>query len=177
MGDVLTYKEQLNKIMLQLAGDKRVRFIGYNTRYGHQFNGTLKGCEKSAIEMPVAENLIMGVAMGMAMQGFRPVVCIERMDFLWACADAIVNHLNKARQLGWGPLNVIIRTCVGSDKPLDPGCQHKNNYTQIMKALLSEVEVREARTSKELRQAYNGILKHEGAVMIVEYKSSYEAKR
>lgn len=161
----MMHKEYLHKTMLQLAKDNKVRFIGYNTRYGHQFNGTLKGCEKSCIEMPVAENLILGVAMGMAFEGYRPIVCIERIDFLWACADALVNHLDKTKQLGWPLLNVIIRTCVGTNKPLDAGCQHTGDYYLVMKQLFKEVKV---------TTSWKEALKHKGSVMVVERREDYE---
>ena len=174
MGNLLmTYKDELTKQMQELAKNSMVRFLGYNTRYGHQFNSTLKGCEESCIEMPVAENLIMGVAMGMSLEGYRPVVCIERMDFLWVCADAIVNHLDKARKLGWPPLNVIIRTCVGCNTPLDPGVQHQGDYYGIWETLLDEVVVTNLLVPAEIAPTYEAAIKHEGPVMVVEYRDKY----
>lgn len=151
--------------MLRLAKDYRVRFLGYNTRYGHKFNGTLEGCEGSCLEMPVAENLILGVAMGMALEGYRLIVCIERMDFLWACADALINHLDKTIELGWPALDIIIRTCVGGISPLDPGCQHKGDYYDVFKGLMKEVFV---------TTSWSKALKHKGAVMVVEWRNDYE---
>jgi pyruvate/2-oxoglutarate/acetoin dehydrogenase E1 component len=137
----MTHKEYLHQRMLELAKDPKVRFLGYNTKYGHQFNGTLKGCEESCIEMPVAENLIMGMGIGMSLDCWKPIVCIERADFLWACADQLVNHLDKAQQLKYGKLNLIIRTCICDDKPLDPGPQHRGDYFHIFGNLLKEVKV------------------------------------
>lgn len=177
MGDLLmTYKEELTKVMGELALDPKVRFIGYNTAYGHRFNGTLATAPVSAcIEMPVAENLIMGVAMGMALEGYRPIVCLERMDFLWACADAIVNHLDKAKELGWPPLNVVIRTCVGTDTLLNPGCQHKGDYVEIFKQLVNfPVVYLKIGPGIDINLSYKLAMAHEGPVMIVEYRSLYE---
>jgi pyruvate/2-oxoglutarate/acetoin dehydrogenase E1 component len=172
---MVTYKEYATHIMERISYVQGVRILGYNVKYGHKFNGTLVDCNPdSLIEMPVAENLLMGVGIGMALTGLRPIVCVERMDFLWACADAIVNHLDKAKKLGWPPLNMIIRTCVGSSSPLDPGCQHQGNYYDIFKILLKEVDVRKARTLRELKEAYAGILEHEGPVMVVEYRDAYD---
>jgi pyruvate/2-oxoglutarate/acetoin dehydrogenase E1 component len=142
VGDILIYKEYLHQKMLELSKDPKVIFLGYNVRYGHKFNGNLiKVPEKQLLEMPVAENLIMGVGIGMALEGYRPIVCIERMDFLWACADQLINHLDKAKQLGWPPLDLIIRTCVADTKPLNAGCQHTGDYFNIFRQLLKEVKV------------------------------------
>jgi len=159
----MTNKEFLHEKMLELAKDPKVRFIGYNTKYGHKFNGTLKGCEESCIEMPVAENLIMGMGIGMSLEGWKIICCLERMDFLWACADQIVNHLDKAQQLGLGKLNLIVRTCVGDSVPLNPGCQHQGDYFQTFRQLLKEVPVLSFWPEKV-----------EGTAMIVEWRKDYD---
>jgi pyruvate dehydrogenase E1 component beta subunit len=159
----MTHKDYLHQKMLELAKDPKVRFIGYNTKYGHKMNGTLKGCEDSCIEMPVAENLIMGMGIGMSLEGWKPIIVIERMDFLWECADQIVNHLDKAEALGWPKLNLIIRTCVGNALPLDPGVQHRGDYFNIFRQLLKEVKV----LSFWPEQI-------EGPAMVVERRSDYD---
>jgi pyruvate/2-oxoglutarate/acetoin dehydrogenase E1 component len=169
----MTYKEELTNTMFQISNIGNVRFIGYNVVYGHQFNGTLINVPKNKlIEMPVAENLIMGMAMGMALEGYRMVVCVERMDFLWACADAIVNHLDKAHVLGWPSLPVIIRTCVGSCSPLDPGCQHRGSYIDIFDRLLT-MPVLDITRCEDIFDTYNNAMKIDGPVMIVEHRSLY----
>jgi pyruvate/2-oxoglutarate/acetoin dehydrogenase E1 component len=161
--------------MSNLALNPNVRFMGYNTAYGHRFNGTLSKVPlDKCIELPVAENLILGLAIGMSLEGYRPVVCIERMDFLWACADQLVNHLDKGKKLGWPPLNIIIRTCVGTNTPLNPGCQHQGDYYSIFKQLLKEIDVRRALTPTELKASYQNILESTGPVMVVEYRNMYE---
>ena len=46
------------------------RFMGYNTLKGSQMYGTLKDISPlQLMEMPVAENLMMGMAVGMAATG------------------------------------------------------------------------------------------------------------
>jgi pyruvate dehydrogenase E1 component beta subunit len=173
---MLTYKESLTKQMNKLAKDRMVRFIGYNTAYGHRFNGTLDRIPKEkCIEMPVAENLIVGLAIGMALEGFHPVVCIERMDFLWACGDAIINHLDKAKQLGWPPLKVIIRTCVGCRTPLDPGIQHSGDYVAAFKAALSAPVLTIGRCDDPAK-VYQEATEINGPVMVVEYRELYSTR-
>ena len=174
VGDLLmTYKDELTRVMTDISKMPDTMFIGYNTRCGHRFNGTLNGvCEGRCLEMPVAENLIMGVAMGMSLEGCRPIACFERMDFLWACADAIVNHLDKAKQLGWPPLNVVIRTCVGAAAPLDPGCQHCGDYVDAFRSLVVAPVVAIKR-AEEIDKVWKDAMKHEGPIMIVEYRELY----
>jgi pyruvate/2-oxoglutarate/acetoin dehydrogenase E1 component len=165
----MTYKENLIAKKADLALDPKVIFLGYNVKYGHQFNGTLVWVpQKQRIELPVAENLIMGVAMGMALEGYQPIVCIERIDFLWACADAIINHLDKAKQLGWGNLPVIIRTCICGNTPLDAGCQHLGDYTEVWRRLLNNIRI---------ERYWNLVCSMDGPVMIIEDRRDYETNR
>lgn len=174
MGDLLTYKDELTKVMTSISKIGDHMFIGYNTAHGHRFNGTLDNvCRGKCVEMPVAENLIMGVAMGLALEGFRPIVCIERMDFLWACADAIINHLDKGMALGWPPLRVIIRTCVGSSTPLDCGCQHKGDYSEAFQNLLL-APVLTIKRVEDVVSTWDAALACLGPVMVVEYKELYQ---
>ena len=129
----MTYKEKIHQEMLWLARQNRVRFIGYNTKYGHQMYGTLKGCEDICIETPVAENLMLGLAMGLSLEGFRPIVCVERASFLLPMADAIINHLYAMPKMS-GEFNfpVVLRVVIPTNKPLDPGLQHLGDYTDII---------------------------------------------
>jgi pyruvate/2-oxoglutarate/acetoin dehydrogenase E1 component len=172
----MRYKDELIRVMNNISHIDNILFLGYNVSFGHQFNGTLVNVsQEKKLEQPVAENLIMGNAMGLALEGFRPVVCLERMDFLWACADAIINHLDKAKQLGWGNLDVIIRTCVGGTFPLDPGVQHKGDYAEVFRKLLS-FPVLTIQQTDDITYIWDIALKTTGPVMVVEYKNLYNER-
>ena len=55
----------------------------------------------------------------------------------------MINHLDKIQYMSQNQFKpkVIIRTSVGSKKPLDGGVQHTQDYTTIFKKVLTEVEV------------------------------------
>ena len=57
--------------------------------------------------------------------------------------NQLVNHLDKIRYMSFNEFKprVIIRTSIGSKKPLNGGVQHTQNYTKIFKDILREVEV------------------------------------
>ena len=176
----MIYKTELIKAMKELSKDDRVRFIGYNTTCGPRMNKTLDGISKSkCIEMPVAENLIMGIAMGMSLAGYRPVVCIERSDFLLVCADAIVNHLDKLPQLSGGQFSfpVIIRVCVGSNSPLDPGSQHLQDYTDAFANMTHSLAISKLLHPDDIVATYRQAHIFDEPCMIVEYKGLYKSER
>jgi pyruvate/2-oxoglutarate/acetoin dehydrogenase E1 component len=137
----LSYKDELTKAMESLAQDPLVRFVGYGVKIGGLAGGTLKNVSDSQlIEMPVAENLMVGFAIGLSLKGLKPVVFIERMDFWWNASDAIVNHLDKINQISHGEFNptMILRIVVGNrNKPLFTGATHTRDYSPSLRAAVS----------------------------------------
>lgn len=61
---------------------------------------------------PIAEQAIVGAAIGAAMAGMRPVPEIMINDFLAVCMDQVTNHAAKLRYMSGGRTNVplVIRT-------------------------------------------------------------------
>lgn len=136
----MTTKEILTEAMTELGQDLKVVFLGYNVLYG-KAAGTMSGVpEEKLIEMPLAENLMTGAAIGFSLDGFIPVVWYERCDFLTCGMDAIVNHLNHISGLSDGQHKpaVIIRVCIGNKAaPLFTGPTHTQNFAQAMDHLVS----------------------------------------
>ncbi len=137
----LNYKTELTAAMESLAADPLVRFVGYGVKIGGRALGTLKNVpEHQLLEMPVAENLMVGFAIGIALKGLKPVVFLERFDFWWNASDAIVNHLSKIEEISRGEFNptVILRIVVGNrQKPLFTGLTHTQDYSVSMRAAVS----------------------------------------
>ena len=170
----MTYKQILTREMYELSRHPKVRFIGYNVAYGPRFNGTLNRVPKSkCIEMPVAENLIMGVAMGLSLEGYRPIVCIERTDFLLVCADAIINHLCKLPKISNDQFNfaVIIRTCVGGVEPLDPGPQHTQDLGYMFAPYM---DVSGMKQKSMIHDKYTQAMCLGKPTMLIEYRELYD---
>lgn len=167
---MVTYREQLHKEMLRLAANPDVRFVGYNTAFGPKMNGTLVGCEKSCIEMPVAENLMCGVAMGLSLKGFLPVLCFERFDFVLACADALVNHIGNLQEYGL-VMPMIIRICVGMREPLDPGLQHTMDHCGLLHGS-NHLRARILSSVKDIQEAYGTTI--DRPWIFIEYRRMYD---
>ena len=85
----------------------------------------------------------MGLSIGLALEGFIPISCYPRFDFLILAFNQLVNHLDKIRYMSRNEMKpqIIIRTAIGAKKPLDGGPQHTQDYTSIFKKVLTEVEV------------------------------------
>jgi pyruvate/2-oxoglutarate/acetoin dehydrogenase E1 component len=139
------YKHELKKAMEMLASHPKTIFLGQAIEYpGTAMQSTLENIEKvRLLEMPVEEDLQMGVSIGMALAGSIPISIFPRWNFLLLAVNQIVNHLDKLSELTQlaAPPKVIIRTGIGSINPLDPGPQHKGDFTQAFKHLCNNIDV------------------------------------
>lgn len=177
----MTTKGLLTEAMTMLGEDPQVVFLGYNVLYG-KAAGTMAGVpEEKLIEMPVAENLMTGAAIGFSLDGFIPVVWYERADFLTCGMDAIVNHLDKLRLLSDGQHKpaCIIRVCVGNKGvPLFTGPTHCQNFADAIAGMVSfpvitlwwAKELVLLKYQEALERARKGT-----STMIVDFKDQYDA--
>lgn len=171
----MKYQDAIKQEMEKLAKDDKVIFIGYNISYGSKAYGTLKDVPKEKkLETPVAENLMSGLAIGMAMEGFKPVLFFERHDFMLIALDSLLNHLDKMEKLSHGHYKapIVIRAVVGATKPLYPGLQHLQDFTNIFKEMF-HFQVFEVKNIKEIKEAYEIAGKFQNPVMIIERKDLY----
>ena len=133
------YKQALCDAMALLAKDPATIFIGYGLRKDRA-GGTIPPVPDSMlIDPPVAENLMAGLAIGLSLAGRRPLVYFERFDFALNAADAIVNHLDKAKQISRAEFDpgVLFRCVVGNEnKPIYTGITHTRNHAEAFRAMV-----------------------------------------
>src|SRR3990167_4985122 len=137
----MTYVDALTKAMTWLGQKPDTIFLGQQVRYpGNSLFKTLEGVPmEKRIEFPVAEEMQLGVSLGLAMMGKTVISIFPRMDFLMCAMNQLVNHLDKNLYPLTG--RVIIRTCIGSTKPMYPGVQHCGDYEIGIKNLLCSTYV------------------------------------
>ena len=144
--------------MNYLAKKPNTIFLGQSVEFsGNAIYNTLIGVpNKKKLEMPVFEDAQMGMSLGLAMNGFVPITCYPRFDFLILAFNQLVNHLDKIRSMSRNEITpkVIIGTSIGSKKPLDGGPQHTQDYTKIFKDTLTEVKVIFLNSPKQILPAF-----------------------
>ena len=133
----MKYKDELTKAMNYLAEDPKTVFLGQAVAYpGTGMTTTITDVAADRkIEMPVAEELQMGITTGLALAGFVPVSFFPRWNFLLLAINQLVGHLDKLplmSQGGYQP-RVIIRTAIGSERPLHPQHQHIGDFTEAFR--------------------------------------------
>ena len=173
------YLDALTEAMKLCMDDSSTIFIGQQiVYYGNPMSKTIEGLPKDRmIETPVMEETQMGMSVGLAMSGHRVVSFYPRWDFLICAANQLVNHLDKLELMSdgeWTP-NVIIRVGKGSDKPLDPGHQHKADYSDEFSSILKNIEVIKLDSADKILPAYKKALAENKPVILVEYPELYYA--
>jgi len=137
----MSYRNEVIKAMEMLARDERVIFLGQSVRYsGNAIYKTLLNVPLAKkLELPVFEDTQLGMSIGLALEGYIPVSTFPRMDFLIIAANQLVNHLDKIEEISRGQYKpkVIIRTMLGSIKPLYPGPQHCQDHTEALRCLVT----------------------------------------
>lgn len=125
------------------------------------------------LELPVAEDLQLGMATGIALAGGLPICCYPRMNFLLLAVNQLVNHLDKLPLYSpWRP-RVLVRVAVPTRRPMDPGPQHLGNFTDAFTDMLKTVHVRRLDTPAEVRFCYAEALEFNGSTLLVEYSELY----
>lgn len=129
---VVRYREALNQALREeLARDERVFLMGEDIGV---FNGAYKVTaglleefgEARVRDTPISENTIVGIGVGAAMTGTRPVVELMTINFSLLAMDQIVNHAAHIRYMFGGQVAVplVVRMPQGAGHQLGPTHSH-----------------------------------------------------
>jgi pyruvate/2-oxoglutarate/acetoin dehydrogenase E1 component len=139
------YSDALTKSMNLLASLDKTIFCGQAVAVAGTAmrNTLLEVPEEKLLELPVDEELQMGITNGLAISGYLPISIFPRWNFLLLATGQLVNHTDKLNQLTrrLDGLKVIVRTGIGSESPLHPGIQHVGDFTEAFKLLCPNMNV------------------------------------
>lgn len=130
----IMYREALRDAQREeMLRDPTVFLVGEDLR--DPWGGTYKATQGLSTEFgnervlntPIAEETIVGTALGAALTGLRPVVELMYVDFVMRAMDAVVNQVAKIRYMSGGQVKVplVIRTQGGGGR--SSAAQHGNS--------------------------------------------------
>lgn len=173
-----TYIEEIKKAMSLLAKNKKVIFIGQSVRFpGTGLFNTIEHLpENIRWEIPVFEDIQMGMSIGLSLEGYIPISIYPRMDFLILAYNQLFNHLDLIEEMSEGQFKpkIIIRTSIGSIKPLFPSVQHNKDHYELLKQNLRNVNVVKLTSKEMIELEYKRALESEKSTILIEIPDLYE---
>lgn len=155
-------------------------FLGQAVEYaGTAMTNTLKDINKSKLlEMPVDEDMQMGMSIGLSLNGFFPISIFPRWNFLLLATNQLVNHLDKLPTMGSTPYKsrMIIRTSIGSQRPLHPQYQHIGDYTEPFELMCPNINIIRLDEPEQIFAEYVNAYTNDNSTILVEWGDYYNEK-
>jgi pyruvate/2-oxoglutarate/acetoin dehydrogenase E1 component len=178
----MKYFDELKRAMNFLATDPRTVFIGQAVAVpGTAMSNTLTDIDASRLmELPVAEEMQMGMTTGLALAGLIPVSIFPRWNFLLCGMSQLINHLDKVGVMsndGFAT-KAIVRTSIGAERPLHPQQQHVGDFTEAVRSMCRSIEVIRLDEPEDIFPAYErALLRDDGrSTLLVEWGDFYNEK-
>lgn len=129
----ITYRDALRQALHDaMAEDESIVILGedvgaYGGAYGVTKDLIQKFGAERVMDTPISEAAIVGVALGAAMTGLRPVAELMYVDFLGLAMDQLANQAAKIRYMFGGQIGVpmVLRTQGGTGR--SAGAQHSQS--------------------------------------------------
>jgi pyruvate dehydrogenase E1 component beta subunit len=174
----MRYREALNAALREeLRRDERVVLMGEDIGvFGGAFKvteGLLEEFGESRIrDTPISENTIVGVGVGAAMTGLRPVVELMTINFSLLAFDQIVNHAAHIHYMFGGQARVplVVRMPQGAGHQLGP------THSHCLEALFLHVPgllVAVPSTAADAKGLLKTAIRDENPVIFIEHESLY----
>ena len=107
------------------AGGVFGSFVGLNDTFG----------DLRAVDTPISEQAIVGLGIGAAVTGLRPVVDVMFMDFMFVAMDQIANQAAKLKYMFGGKATLPLTITTSAGAGLSAAAQH----SQSLEAMLCHI--------------------------------------
>ena len=124
------------------------------------------------VDTPISESAILGLAVGAAAAGLRPVVEIMFIDFLFVAFDQVINQMAKMRYMfgGKAKLPIVVRC------PCGGGLQMAAQHSQSLEAMLCHIpglKVVMPATPYDAKGLLTAAIRDDNPVFCLEHKKCY----
>src|SRR5689334_23225493 len=177
----MRYREALNQALREeMQRDERVFLMGEDIGV---FNGAFKVTQglledfgsKRVRDTPISENTIVGLGVGAAMTGLRPVVELMTINFSLLAMDQIVNHMATIHYMFGGQVTVpmVLRMPQGGGHQLGPTHSHclEAFYLHVPGMLVAVPS-----TPADAKGSLKTAIRDENPVVFIEHESLYGVK-
>mgnify|MGYP002642056135 CR=1 FL=1 len=177
-----TMVQAINEAMYQkMQEDESVIVLGEDVGIdGGVFRATIdlieRFGEERVIDTPLAESSIVGAAIGMAMNGLKPVAEIQFMGFIYQAFDQILNHAARLRHRSQGRFSasIVVRAPYGAGVKAP---EHHSESTEAHFAHLPGIKVVIPSTPADAKGLLISSIEDPDPVVFLEPKRLYRFKR
>lgn len=173
---MLTYQQAIAEAMqFALANDDRVRVFGEGVTDAAGTYGTTKNLhqefgEDRVFDVPLAEGMFTGMAVGMSLGGLRPICIHPRNDFILLAMDQIANHAAKWSMMFGFQTNAPVAIRAIACRGWGSAAQH-SQALHAMPALFPGLEIAVPFTPADAKGALlYAALEAKGPVLLMEHK-------
>jgi pyruvate/2-oxoglutarate/acetoin dehydrogenase E1 component len=178
----LTYLEAIREAITQvMEQDENVYLFGEDVaEYGGAFGVSVGMLEKFGknriINTPISEDAIVGVAVGSALTGMRPIVELMFSDFITIAMDEIVNQAAKIRYMFGGKAKVpfVLRAAGGG------GTGAAGQHSQSLESLVAHIpglKVVMPSSPYDAKGLLVASIRDNNPVIFIEHKLLYKNKK
>jgi pyruvate/2-oxoglutarate/acetoin dehydrogenase E1 component len=177
----MMYREALRTALAEeMRRDSRVFVIGEEVgRYGGAYavtKGLLEefGPER-VVDTPISEASTVGLGVGAAVMGLRPVVELMYVDFIGLAGDQIANQMAKLRYMTGGQVRVpmVLRTQGGTGR--SAGAQHSQSLESWL-VHVPGLRVAMPATPADAKGLLKSAIRSDDPVVFIEHKALYALK-
>jgi pyruvate dehydrogenase E1 component subunit beta len=175
---VMRYREALNQALREeMQRDEGVFLMGEDIGV---FNGAFKVTqglleefgEKRVRDTPISENTIVGMGVGAAMTGLRPVVELMTINFSFLAFDQVINHAAHIHYMFGGQARVpmVIRMPQGAGHQLGPTHSH---CLEAMYLHVPGLLVAVPSTAADAKGLLKSAIRDDNPVIVIEHEYLY----
>ena len=126
-------------------------------------------------DTPISEGVIIGAAVGAAMNGLKPVAELMTINFAFLALDQIVNHAAKVRSMFGGQFEspIVVRTTSGGGKQL--GATHSQTPDVIF-AHFPGLKVVAPATPADAKGLLKSAIRGRDPVLFIEHSTLYQER-
>ena len=148
-----------------------------------EWGGTFRATEgllkefgpRRVLDTPIAEEVIMGLGVGAAMAGLRPVVEFMTINFILLAMDQIVNHAAKVRYMSGGLFQAPLTIRAPGGGGLQMGAQHSQSL-EAWFAHVPGLKVVAPSTPADAKGLLKSAIRDDDPVMVIEHERLYPLK-
>ena len=160
----------------EMSRDASVYLLGEDVALGGPF-GVTRGLAEAfgknrVVNTPISEGTVMGIAIGAATGGLRPVVEIMFIDFITLAMDQLVNHAAKLHYMSGGQLKIPLTVRVQCGISGNMGAHHSQSLESWL-AHVPGLKVVMPSNGADAKGLLKSAIRDDNPVVFIEHRGLY----